>query len=176
MSAGKPIIIPKVLDALADDRALMDPSQRAWTIELMEDKGGRQGSFIERLRCLDSLKARGYLRPERSLLEGSGGTRADADAHGDVALTDAELLYAEIVSTINRQMVDQLLSLNFGHVARGSVWLKPGPLRGRRLATLRTMAEKLAQQAEGREAMLSRLDVDAVFDLLELPRLGEPRP
>ena len=170
LSAGKPIIIPKLLDALADDRALMDPSQRAWTIELMEDKGGRQGDFIERLRYLDALKVRGYLRPERSVLEAAHGTRADADAHGDVALTDAELLYGDIVAQLNREVVDQLLALNYGQTARGSVWLKPAPLRGPRLATLRAMVQRLSAEPQARQQMLARLDLDAVFDLLELPR------
>ncbi len=104
------------------------------------------------------------------MLEAAHGTRADADAHGDVALTDAELLYGDIVAQLNGDVVDQLLALNYGQAARGSVWLKPAPLRGPRLATLRAMVQRLSAEPQARQQMLARLDLDAVFDLLELPR------
>jgi len=44
-----------------------------------------QGSFIDRQKYLDALKMRAFGLPERSILEGSHGTKAEADVHADIA-------------------------------------------------------------------------------------------
>ena len=46
-----------------------------------------QPTFVDRLGYLDKLLVRGLLLPERAVLEGRHGTLAEAETHGDTALT-----------------------------------------------------------------------------------------
>lgn len=172
LSAGNPIVVPRGQSSVLSDE--QTDNGKSWIIELLEDRGGRQDSFIERLRYLDSLKLRGYLKPERSLLEAGSGTRADADTHHQAGLADSELLYADILRHLNWYLVDPLLEANFGSAARGSVWLEPAPLRRERLQHLAAMLQHVMHSPEGNRQTTAMLDLPAVMDLLEIPRLDEP--
>lgn len=167
--AGKGLAVPNEVP-LADDRDGVGPERRRWIVELLEDKGSRQPGFIERLRYLDSLKMRGYLRPERIALEGQHGTLAEAGEHGDLALTDGDMIHQELVRVINWHLVDQLLELNFGRQARGSVWIAPAPLQDAKLLTARKIIDQWAATPDGREDLRLWLDMDAILDLVALPK------
>ena len=99
-----------------------------WKVELLSDGGSLQAGFTGRLEYLDKLKVRGILAPERTVLEGQHGTLAEAEAHADVALTQADLTHHYVVDQLNTQVVDPLLALNFGQHARSAVQVMPAPI------------------------------------------------
>ena len=167
--AGKGLTVPNEVP-LSDDRDGVGPERRRWIIELLEDKGSRQPGFIDRLRYLDSLKMRGYLRPERVALEGQHGTLAEAGAHGDLAVLDCERIQQEIARVVNWHVVDQLLALNYGEDARGSVRIVPAPMQDIKLATVRKLIDAWATTPDGREDLRLWLDFDAILDLVALPK------
>ncbi|MFG0247518.1 MAG: hypothetical protein ACF8OB_01420 [Phycisphaeraceae bacterium JB051] len=168
IAAGKGIAVP-------NRKAMEDDSDgKEWSIELMEDKGGRQGSFNDRLRYLDSLKFRAMLRPERSALEGQFGTKAEAQTHGDLGLLDGEQIQVDLAETVNWHVVDQLLVLNFGEEARGSVWFEPNPLQDESKQLARDIVKAMAGTPDGREFLRIHLDLQQVFELTSLPMLPEP--
>lgn len=173
MQAGKPVVVPNEFASWADDRQLGDAHHRRWLIELLEDRGGRQADFVERLRYLDALKFRGMLRPERAGLEAAHGTRADAAEHGDLALVDSAALLAGIASCINEQLVNRLLELNFGEAARNSIKLRPAPIRAGEQAALRDLILKLTQKDQGIASVLKWIDWDAAIDAAGLPKSRE---
>ncbi len=172
IAAGKGIAAPNDYQKALDESD--GPERRQWIIELLEDKGGRQPTFSDRLRYLDSQKFRGYLRPERSALEGQSGTKAEAETHGDLGLTDGELIHHDIVRTLNWHVIDQLLVLNFGEVARGAVHIVPAPLRDSTTAMAAELIKEWAKSPDGREDLRLHLDFDTIMDLAKVPIINNP--
>jgi hypothetical protein len=172
IAAGKGLAVPNEFAADVDDREHGRPEKRKWIIELLEDRGGRQPGFIERLRYLDSLKMRGYLRPERTALEsgGAGLGHSDVAQHVELALADGELLHQEICAAVNAQVVDRLLALNFGPGSAGGVRIVPAPLTDRKVALFGDLVRALAQTPAGLDLLRTRLDIDAVLEVLGLPK------
>ena len=80
------VAIPRDVAQLLETAGLDSPG---WKIELLSEGGSLQAGFTGRLEYLDKLKVRGILTPERTVLEGQHGTLAEAEAHADVALTQA---------------------------------------------------------------------------------------
>jgi hypothetical protein len=173
IAAGRPCVMPKIVGTDADDDQINNPESQAWRVELLEDKGSRQPGFSDRLRYLDSLKMRAWRRPERSATEGQSGTKAEAEAHADLGVIDGELIHANIARHINWYVIDQLLALNFGPSARGSVYITPAPLTDRKTALLREVMRQLMASPTGLEELLTWLDWDAIVDTLGLPKAAE---
>lgn len=100
----------------------------AWRVELLSDSSPRQGPFIKRLKYLDSLKMRGLILPERAGLEGQFGTKAEAGAHIGLAITHMQEIDRTVTRQVNRQIVSQLLTLNFGDALAYKARLVAAPL------------------------------------------------
>ena len=173
IAAGKGIAVENRFMEHLDDRDSAKGERRQWMIELLEDKGTRQAGFKDRLSYLDALKFRGMLRPERSALEGQHGTKAEAGVHGDVGLTDGELIHLEITDVVNKQLIDQILLHNFGSEAEGSVWVTPAPLRDIRRDVAIEIIKEWGSNPDGREDLREWLDFDAILDLADLPKSAE---
>lgn len=142
-----------------------------WRIELLGDTTPRQPTFNERAAYLDKLLVRGLLVPERAILEGQFGTRADAGSHADLALTAMELAHRHVTRLVNWHLVDQLLALNFGESARGTVRLVEAPLADEALAFLRELYKSILAGAAGVDELVT-LDTDALKDRLGVPKVA----
>lgn len=140
-----------------------------WRIEILEDRVGRQASFVARLKYLDTLKIRGLIMPERSMMEGSHGTLAEASAHIDLALTNMDFMHMWITETINRKIVDVLLRVNWGMKAVGSVWLVPSSLVSEKRVYLQRVYLALLARGDNLTEP-QKIDLDAVKDLLGIPK------
>ena len=117
----------------------------AWQVELLDDKGKKQASFGDRLKYLDSQKVRGLGFPERAILEGNFGTKAEAGVHGDLALQNIEAIDRDIVRALNNQLVNQLAMLNYGEAMVGRVRLVAAPLVDKQIAFFRTIYTELSK-------------------------------
>lgn len=148
-----------------------EQSGPGWEIELLSDSSPKQSSIIQRQDYLDKNFVRALLWPERALLEGQYGTKAEASVHAGAALTHMELVDAHITRLINWYVVDQLLALNFGESMRGSVRLESSPILDERQEFLRTLFEGILKDPAGFAEIAGRLDVEALFDRLEIPKL-----
>ncbi len=140
-----------------------------WTFSILEDKGGRQGNFVERLRYLDALKVRALLMPERSVLEGQFGTKAEAAEHINLAITNMELVDRAITRCINWHVVDQLLVLNFGEAARGKVQLVAAPLVDESLGFLRQLYLEVLKNPAGFLEEQGVIDTEQIKEELGIP-------
>lgn len=109
----------------------------AWEIELLTDSSSGRGAFTERANYLDARKVRGFGLPERAVLEGQYGTKAEAETHGDIAITCMELRHQDIAQTINWHLVNHLLRLNYGEQFENSVSIVPAPINDAGKAFLR---------------------------------------
>lgn len=140
-----------------------------WRIELLEDKKGKQPTFISRLKYLDVLKARGLMMPERSLLEGEHGTLSEASAHIDLALTNMDIVHTLAVEALNKQVVDTLLKQNFGEKAIGKVRIFPASLVDERLVYLQKVYLAMISESDNDEEIRG-IDTVAMKELLGVPK------
>lgn len=172
-SKMKGIAMPNQFAKYSDDliRNGVDLDQlRPWIISFLETKGQHGGDFVKQLSYWDKNLVRGWLMPERAVQEGEHGTKAEAAAHIDVALAVAEELLEDLVRCVNWYIVDQLLVINFGEVARGQVFLEHGPLIDSDKLFVRAIFEKVLAQPSNFGMLFDILDIDSIIDQSGLPR------
>jgi DNA-binding ferritin-like protein len=137
MEASGSVVVPSTTAAFLDELNNSTDTKRAWEISFIEDAGGKQATFCDRLRYLDSLMARALITPERAVTEGQMGTKAEAGIHADAASTAMDLEHQHVARLINWHLVNQLLRLNYGPDAENTVWIVPAPMDDTSLAFLR---------------------------------------
>lgn len=143
----------------------------SWQVDFLDVPSGAGGEMLESLRHLDVMKIRGYLLPERSVIEGQFGTKAEAEVHTDVALGIAEETLKDIACVVNAQVLDTILAVNYGESMRGAVRLVPASIR----STQNEMAAEMLRAAfnhpyRGVE-VLQAADISAIMDQFKIPRV-----
>lgn len=164
------VTVPRQVTQFVDE--LGDGVEQGWKIEMLEAGSGQQSNFNERLRYLDSLKVRGLMLPERSVLEGQFGTKAEAGEHGDLALSNIQGIEADITHEFNEQVVNPLLVMNFGEQYRDKVWVVGAPLIDEQARFLKEVYRAILNNPEGFAEESMTLDTDAMKDSLGLPKTG----
>lgn len=111
------------------EKALAAAGKSDWVVSFL-DPGGTDFApgFTAALEYYDKLLVRGLLMPERSILEGKHGTKAEAGQHDEMTAMDATALFRSFLRAFNRGVVDQVLVYNFGEKARGAVYAEAPPL------------------------------------------------
>lgn len=163
-SAGG-VAIPRDIAAFM---AQLNTDNPGWKIWIMDQGGAQQQNFVDGLAYLDKLLCRSLLMPERSALEGSHGTLAEAEAHQDIGFTVPDVEHGRIVTALNRQAVDQMLVVNFGEEARGKVRLVASPIGNTKKALLRDVYQAVLGGQCGPEE-IAKLDMSAIRDQLGIP-------
>ncbi len=164
-SSGSFAIPHKMLDTLEQ---LSGASPQAWQIQLIESSGSG-ANFEERLLRCDREKVRAFGVPERSILEGQFGTKAEADSHADFALLGIDLLNQSIVEQLNVQLVNQILRVNYGDDMQNRVYLKAQPLSDTSISYMRSVYSTILSNSDGFITELAQLDIDAIRDRLQIP-------
>lgn len=150
----------------------MHKEELGWKIELLGDGVPKQYSFTARLEYLDKLKVRGLLMPERAILEGKFGTKAEAGQHADLALTQMELTHRHITRFVNWHSVNRILVQNFGEEAENKVWLTTAPLSEDKLAFVREVYIEFLKSKVTVPTEHIALDIETVRKTLGLPTSG----
>lgn len=127
------------------------------------------GSLLERMRADEERMFAGYFQSPRTGMATQGGTKADAQQHTDTATINAENLSGRIADSLNRNVVDDILELNYGPDARGSVYITPGKLTDANLGTRNRILDAILADPMMRGKYLSQLDVDAMTDQSAIP-------
>jgi hypothetical protein len=164
-SSGSFAIPHKILDTIEQ---LSGSSPQAWQIELIESSGSG-ANFEERLLRCDREKVRAFGVPERSILEGQFGTKAEADSHADFALLGIDLMNQSIVEQLNVQLVNQILRVNYGDEMQNRVYLKAQPLSDTSISYMRSVYSTILSSPDGFITELAQLDIDAIRDRLQIP-------
>jgi hypothetical protein len=173
LGSGRGVKLPNLF-ANTDDPRLSATlaGQSAWVISFLEASSAATnlGGLTDRQRYYDALMFRAWLRPERAGLESKYGSRADAAEHSEAALTDGELIHADLCDQLNRGVVDELLTYNFGEEARGSVFISPAPLQKAKRDVMQKFLEAAWRNPGTLARFTSQIDMDAVFDEMSLPK------
>jgi len=133
-----------------------------WHVEYLSDSSPRQGSFIERMKYLDCLIVRAFGLPERAVLEGEFGTKAEAGIHQDLALTAMEAVHEFLTEEFERQVLQPYIRLMLGLPAAESVNLTAGPISREAMSWKRKLVEAiipLQPQAVDLDALLDEVGV-----------------
>ncbi len=173
---GAGVAIPNTFAKYAGDltRAGIDISKlKAWEIEFLETKGNHTEGFIKSMRYADSLIFRGILVPERAATEGQSGTKAEASAHGDLAMVIADLLMSEILAAANTNFVDNLLCINFGEDAAGAVRLVTEGVNPMTKAFFRNLIQAILSNPLNIGLLEQLVDVGELAESTGLPRPPE---
>lgn len=174
LKANGSIIIPTTIKPFLEsyDDTLPDEAYQ-WEIKLMEAGSSAMSSFNDRSAYLDKLKVRGLGFPERSILEGQFGTKAEAGKHGDFALTNVELRHDEILILLNWHYVNQLIRWNFGEEFENKVRIKATPLNNEKREVAAQIYEKILANPDILLDELSSIDTDQLKKLLDIPTNSE---
>jgi hypothetical protein len=170
-----PNVLAKSAEAMIDmSRAGVSPStMKAWNIDFLTPGNGVGADLVSQLRHKESLMFRGWMIPERAASEGQFGTKAEAESHGDLAVSIAELDSAELVAWVNAAIIDPMLRLNFGNAAAGSVYAVAAPMVNSERAFARDVLRQALTNPANIDLLLTLLDVDAMLDSAGLPKAAE---
>ncbi len=144
-----------------------------WNIGFLEPSSGAGGEMMSFAKYCDSLICRGLLVPERAILEGQHGTKAEAESQGDVAVEIAEEENQLIWEGIQRQIVYRMVLANFGRAAAEAVRVKAAPLSEPEKRLAARIIETVFTNPANADLLLSMLDLDAMLDTVKLPKAKE---
>ena len=176
LSAAKGIIAPWVFPGWAHDMLArgIDPSQLvAWQFEFLEAKAGHGDEFLSAMKYHDGNIASGWLTPPRMTQQGTGGTLADATAHGELGVQIAQETSEDLVRAVNQDVVDDLLRLNWGERAVGTVYVTPAPLVDADRTFLRDVMRQILTNPANIDLALTWSDMDAALDQINWPKAQE---
>jgi hypothetical protein len=143
---------------------------QAWKLEFLDSTGAKQSSFVDRLKYLDTCKTRAMHIPERAIMEGQFGTKAEAEGHQDIMTVLLQNLDSMVTEEINYQVVDHLLELNFGKELVGQVWLESPPISDDKINAMRALFTSMLGNQNGFMEIFPYIDFSAMMDLTEVPK------
>lgn len=167
LGGGKGVVMPnqyshEIGELLATNPKLAELLM--WRISFLEVPSGHGAEFIDMLKAEETRMARGFLWPERALLEGQFGTKAEAGTHQDIGITICEQDLAEMVEDFNRDVVDDGLAANWGTLYIGKVRVKVAPMRDTEREFFRSMMRDLLLNPVAMDVAAQLIDVDAHLD------------
>lgn len=128
-------------------------------------------SLLDRMKQDEERMFAGYFQSPRTGMATVGGTKADAEQHTDTAIVNSENVASAIARSLNRNVVDDILTINFGPDAKGSVWVNPGKLTDANQATDNKVLDAILADPELRLQYLKQIDADAITDRRSIPKL-----
>lgn len=168
LQANGRLAVPMTIAKWQTDMNVTDENA-GWKIELISDKGAGSVGFVERQKYLDALKVRAFGLPERAVLEGQFGTKAESEAQADFAITVFEMRHQIIVQQINRQVTNFLLATNFGEEFEDTVMIKANPLVDEKRMLLEKIYMQIITSPDGLMQELQSLDMETFRKQLDLP-------
>jgi hypothetical protein len=171
LEASGAVAIPDEVQEWLDDSVDKELKGK-WRVELISASASTQASFIDRMRYLDTLKIRAFGIPERSILEGRFGTKAEAEAHADIALSTIDTKHRLVCDQINEQVIRPLLRMNYGREQEKCVQIQPAPIVDAQFQTVKEIYRLLVQSPEVIAHELQNLDVQSLRDQIGIPTIA----
>ena len=141
-------------------------SSKVWEVAFLTP-GQMQGAFNERMNYLDKLKARALGVTERSLFEGTYGTKAEAVTHASAVMLCKMLKHVQVTDYFNTRLVDQLLWQNY-HV-KGTAKLVAQPLTDDRIELFTRVFESLLSDPAAGLELKDAIDKKQLLGALKIP-------
>jgi hypothetical protein len=175
LQASGKMVVPRILGEVIDELNTQK-IEEAWKIELMSDSGSGTSGFVDRMKYLDALKVRAFGFPERAVLEGQFGTKAEAEAHADFAITIHEMRHDILTIPVNKYITNFLLEVNYGYKACKTVCVKPRPMVDEQKAMLKQVYMALIANPNIMEQEVNLIDMQTMRTMLGIPEVAEEEP
>jgi len=149
------------------DQAVELMKVRAVSLEMVDFGSNAPAitGLMERMKANEERMFAGYFQSPRTGMATQGGTKADAQQHTDTATLNAENVAGGIARELSRQLIDDILVLNFGESARGSVWMTPAKLTDDNVATDMAIIEGVITNPDGLGTkFLTQVDLNPIAD------------
>jgi hypothetical protein len=171
VSMGRSVRFPNLFASIEDPATAADLAGKSQWVLSQFDLGGTDYSpgLLNSLAYYDKLLFRGWLRPERVGLDTEHGSRADSETHSQSSIVDSELIDQDFAAAFSRGVIDDILTLNFGPAARGSVWVEPSPISDSQTNTITTVLSALLANNQTAASVAGQIDVAAVLEDLNVP-------
>ena len=171
LEASGGVIIPdEIQEWVSDLEDSIDKDVKGkWRIELISAQTSAQSNFNDRQKYLDNLKVRVFGIPERSILEGMFGTKAEAETHAEIGLSTVDTKHRLVVQQINQYAVNQVLRMNWGEKAVNSVKVEVAPLVSSRFNHLKEIYRMILQSPDVGSLEAENLDMKAIREELSVP-------
>lgn len=166
------VAIPDEWAEWTDDMADRE-AEGKWRIELIEAKSSAQSAFIDRQKYLDALKMRALGFPERSIMEGSHGTKEEASVHTDIALSIVDSRHRLLTNQLNLYSLPHLMRFNYGKKYEYALRVTPAPLVDAQFGLVKDIYRLLLQNQKIAEKEFSNLNMTAIKTELNLPNINE---
>lgn len=174
---GKGVVVPNTLMNFAGDALKQSGASlkelRAWSISFLQSSSGFGGELLQFIKHFEALQMRGWLVPERAAIEGTSGTKAEAEAHAGVMIDTAEEDADGFTRAINKQIANRYLVQNYGESYRGKVRTKAASIVDDRIKFLEQIALSVLTNPANIDILTSLVDFDAVLDGVNVPKIKE---
>ena len=166
-ASGSTAIPDEVQEWMDDD--IDKETKGKWRVELLSAGASVNAQFTDRLKYLDNLKVRAFGVPERAILEGKFGTKAEADTHAEAGISNIDRKHRLIVDQLNKHTVNQFLKTNYGEEFENSVFIQVSPLIDARFTLLREAFSRMLQDSGALRGLANMIDVRAMTEELGVP-------
>lgn len=170
---GNGICFPTMMKPWAQELARDGRSgedMEAWKVDFLETKAQHGNEFTEAMTHCESLMLRGWLVPERAASEArTAGSRADSETHADWALTAADMILQDICISVQQQIVNRLLILNYGDKAKNTVRLCRASVAPELQDFFRGLIKATLANPTGVQLLLKLVDLNALIVAAGLP-------
>lgn len=171
MQGSGSFAVPRTVMSQVTDLSGQAGDESAWLIELKEASAGAQMSFEARMRYLDNQIVRAGEFPERAIIEGQYGTKADAEAHADFAVARMDFRNKQLIEQVNQQLVNPMLRINYGETCENSVKLEIAPIADDKKALLKQIYLSALSNPARSEFEYANIDMQAIRDNIGIPTL-----
>ncbi len=173
LRSGLAVAVQNTLHPMAEEfirQGVTNPEMlKAWRLTLLETAAGHGAEFVTQRQDFDKRILRGLLVPERSIMEGLGSS-AESESHAHIGLQMAEQTLNELIRQVNTFMVNQLLALNFGLDAVGTIRVEPEPIADDKKQLMKEIIRMTIGSPQNADLALTLLDIDKMLDNLGLPK------
>ena len=159
--------------ARASGKAPGSGEQTAWEVGILDPGPDRSGAHTEGLRHCEIQMVRAWLLPERAVLEGQHGTKAESGTQASLGLAGAELVSQDMGVTLSVGPLDSWLVFNYGEQARGLLRVKPEQTDPKKAELLSSICKALLGAPVNFADVARLMDFRAVFELLGIPATPE---
>lgn len=160
------VTTPKALKKRPSDKDNWDES---WEIKGVDTKGSLQPAFVDRLKYIDGRLIRALGFPERAILEGQFGTKAESEIHVKFVINFMEELEGDIVQAINWHVANMQLRFNHGPEADGAAFIERSEISTAQRELLADLLKTIMGSQFGQAETIDNTNVRTILERLGIP-------
>lgn len=173
LRSGKGVCLPNTLAEYAAEFARtggVDPgAMKSWNFSFLEAQNQHGQEFLADMQHSEALMVRGLFWPERALLEGKHGTKAEAGEHGETGESMATKEFASILREVRMHIACPMVAANFGEEQAQALTMKARGIDRGTVAFYRSIVTALTGSIDGPAIVEEESDLGQIFNAAGMP-------